>query len=101
MEAEAVPAMVVGVPARDEEALVGASVRAVLAAADAAATHLGGDPVVIVVIACDACTDATVDVVSRIAADDPRVRVLEGAWCSAGGSRAAAISHGLALVGSQ
>ena len=93
--------VVVGVPARDEEALLGASVRAVLAAADAAATHQGSDPVVIVVIACDTCTDATVHIARRIAADDPRVRVLEGAWGSAGGTRGAAIAHGLALVGPQ
>lgn len=101
MESEAVPTVVVGVPARDEEALVGASVRAVLAAADAAAACHDGDLIVIVVVACDTCTDTTAAIINSIAGVDPRVRVLEGGWCSAGASRAAAIAHGLALVGRQ
>ncbi|MDP2292837.1 MAG: glycosyltransferase [Actinomycetota bacterium] len=85
------PRFAVGVPARDEELLVGESIESLLAAADAlddpASAHI--------VIACDTCTDATPGIANAFARRDARVTVVEGTWRSAGACRAAAIDRAL------
>lgn len=87
--------MIVGVPACDEELLVERSITSILHAA----SELSDTVHVRVVVACDSCTDATVGIVRRMASNDDRLEVIEGAWRSAGAARAAAIRHGLGRPG--
>jgi glycosyltransferase involved in cell wall biosynthesis len=93
------PRFAVGVPARNEQALVGSSIESLLAAAD----ELDEPASTRIVIACDSCTDATPEIAKAFARRDARVSVVEGSWQSAGACRAAAIDHALAAaqVGSE
>jgi len=86
-------ALDVVVPARDEEALIGAALRAVLVARAALREQEPGVRCR-VIVALDACTDATPDVVARFA---PDVEALALAAGNAGRSRSAAVD--LALCG--
>ena len=90
-------AIVIGIPARDEEDLIHRSVTSVLDSASFL------DPMISVrvVVACDTCTDATQQIVAAIAADDCRVSVISGRWASAGASRGAAIDFGLNATGTR
>jgi len=89
------PDFVIGIPARDEEALIGSSIDSVLASAGA----LDGPGSVRLVVACDSCSDATPSIARAVARVDPRVEVIEGDWRSAGSCRAAAIRHALRDAG--
>ena len=88
------PSFAIGIPARNEEDLVGRSMQSVLDAADV----LDEPGCVRLVIACDSCSDATADIARTIADRDSRVDVIEGAWCSAGTARAAAIQRALGTL---
>jgi glycosyltransferase involved in cell wall biosynthesis len=89
-----VRAIVVGVPARDEEE----SVAACIASIDRAATAVAPVPVVLV-LAADRCTDATAVVAAQLAPVSVTLEVMCGAWGSAGAARAAAIERALAVIG--
>lgn len=91
MTARTQPRFAVGIPACDEEALVGGAIESVLAAADA----LPDPGVVRLVIGCDSCTDATAAIAHAAARRDRRLQVIEGSWMSAGACRAAALRHAL------
>lgn len=85
------PIFAIGIPARDEELLIEGSVRSVLASADALV-----DPASVrVVVACDSCSDTTVDVVRSLHREDDRIDLVEGRWHSAGAARSAAIRRAL------
>ena len=88
------PTFAIGIPARNEEQLVGRSIESVLESADA----LFEPSHVRIVIGCDSCTDTTADIARAIACVDERVEVIEGGWSSAGACRAAAIQHALDAV---
>lgn len=85
------PRFAVGVPARDEEQLVGESIESLLAAAD----ELDDPESAHIVIACDSCTDATPRIANAFARRDARITVVQGTWRSAGACRAAAIDRAL------
>jgi glycosyltransferase involved in cell wall biosynthesis len=87
-----IAAVVVAVPARDEER----SVRACLRSIDRAATAVPGIDVVIVV-AADCCRDDTARVAAAtLSARARTVVVVEGSWRGPGAARRAAVSAGLA-----
>ncbi len=88
------PRFAVGVPARNEAALVGRSIESLLAAAD----ELDEPALARIVIGCDSCTDATPEIAKDFARRDARVSVVEGSWQSAGACRAAAIDQALAAA---
>ena len=91
-----VRALVVGVPARDEETRIAACLLSVLAAVSA----LDRDVAVAVVVANDDSFDATDALIDTIAACEPLVHAIHGGWRSAGGTRRAAIDHGLHVLAS-
>lgn len=85
--------VVVAIPAHNEAATIAAC----LTAADAAVIHTGRPSVI--VVAADACTDATVQIVERMAERlVTPIHVITGRWHTAGRSRAAAVEHGLRLL---
>ena len=86
--------VVVGVPAKDEEA----TVVDCLASIDRAARAVP-DVGVVIVLAADCCTDATALRAGRISRMTTPLAVIDGRWGTAGGARAAAIAHGLHVVG--
>lgn len=91
MEQRTQPRFAVGVPARNEELLVAASIESLLAAADELDDPMSAH----IVIACDTCTDDTPRIAADLARRDTRVTVIEGTWRSAGACRAAAITQAL------
>lgn len=90
-----IKAVVVAVPARNEQDRIEACIQSILAARDQLAKGLH----VVVSIAVDSPTDATAALVSSAADRDPSVLGIVGSWGSAGGSRRAAVSSGLSRVG--
>ncbi|WP_291041647.1 glycosyltransferase family A protein [Herbiconiux sp.] len=74
------------VPARDEEALLGACLESVLAAADA----LPGRIRTRIVVVLDDCTDGSVDVARSFG---PRIRVVQTAFANVGRARAAGVEE--------
>lgn len=86
-----ISAVVVAIPARDEEATLPACLTGVRAAADAVSV----DVEVIIVVAADSCRDRSAAVVRQVALDDPRIRLVVGRWGAAGAARRAATTHGL------
>jgi glycosyltransferase involved in cell wall biosynthesis len=90
-----IDAIVVAVPAQNEEQRIVAAVRCILAAAAAI------DPLVNVSlsVAADSCTDGTSHLLSTLDNDRSVVRVVGGSWNSAGGARHAAVMHGLESIG--
>lgn len=87
-------AIVVAIPARDEEATLEACLASVLAAAD----QVAGDREIRIVVAADTCDDRTSALVRHVTRHDDRVGLVEGRWGRAGGARGAATAHGLDLV---
>jgi cellulose synthase/poly-beta-1,6-N-acetylglucosamine synthase-like glycosyltransferase len=85
------PSFAIGVPARDEQSLIEASIESVLRSADA----LDDPSAMRLTVACDSCQDSTLDLARKWARRDGRVDVIEGTWRSAGACRAAAIGHAL------
>lgn len=83
-------AVVVGVPARNEERHLAWAVRSVLLAADRA-----DDVQTTLVLALDSCDDSSAAIAVAIGDEDPRVIVLEGTWGNAGAARRAAIDAGI------
>lgn len=88
-----IDAVVVAVPARNEEG----SIAECIASIDAAAARLRDRwPVdVHLVVAADSCTDRTVEVARAYAPRSMRVTVIAGGWRSAGAARFAAVDHAL------
>jgi len=86
--------VVVAVPAHDEADLLPECLGSILHAA--ARVEAGGLDVS-VVVAADACTDGTADIVRSWAGAAPQVRLVAGSWRSAGLARAAATEAGLRL----
>lgn len=86
-----IDALVVAVPAHDEEALLGSCLRAVLAAVDAVRPHVRD---VTLCVALDRCSDGSADIARALGA--PVVVLQAGA---VGAARAAAVTHGLATLG--
>ncbi len=86
--------IVVGIPARDEEERILGCLESVLAAA----AELAPDTARLVVVSCDSCTDATAEIVLRVAEQFPCVHVVEGTWGSAGGARRSAMAYGMRVV---
>jgi glycosyltransferase involved in cell wall biosynthesis len=85
-----IEAVAVAVPARDEEELVGRCLESLGVAIDAARLrhpHLG----ISVVLAADACTDATVEIAHRF----DFVQAVQVGFQNVGAARAAAIEHAL------
>jgi glycosyltransferase involved in cell wall biosynthesis len=91
-----IEAIVVAVPARNEECRIVASIDAVLGAAEAIGPHI----TVAVSVAADGCTDRTIELLEDIADKDRAVRVVNGLWNSAGGARRAAVANGVASLAS-
>lgn len=87
-------AIVVGIPANNESDRIADSLTSVLASANQLSSHVE----VVVVVACDSCSDDTASVAQTIAETDDRLHVLSGSWGSAGWARRVAIGHGLSLV---
>ncbi len=92
-DSRSIRAVVVGVPARNEERHLESAIRAVLAAADRA-----DDVTTAVVLALDSCDDSSVEIALALAAEDPRVIVLEDTWGNAGAARRAAIDAGISAA---
>jgi glycosyltransferase involved in cell wall biosynthesis len=81
--------VVVAIPARDEAA----SIRTCIRSVDQAAAEV---PVpVLVVVAADACSDATFDVARSTTTEYCELVVISGSWGRAGAARAAAVRHAL------
>lgn len=89
-----VEAVVVTVPARDEEALLPTC----LAALRAAASALSADVRVRIVVAADSCTDGTTRLALETARHDPELLVVAGCWGRAGAARRVATAVGLAAL---
>lgn len=85
-----IDAVVVAVPAHDEQELLGACLRSVLAALDAARPRVRATAVC---VALDRCTDGSADVAHALGV--PIVEVFAGA---VGAARAAAVAEGLARI---
>lgn len=86
--------VVVVVPARNEQRLLPACLRSLQVAADGLEGHLA----VRIVVAADACDDATVPLALDIAASDPRIEVVQGRWRQAGRARRAGTAHAVAQL---
>jgi glycosyltransferase involved in cell wall biosynthesis len=91
-----IEAIVVAVPARNEERRIIAAIDSVLAAAEAVDPHV----TVAVSVAADGCTDRTVELLEDVADTTSRIRVLSGRWNSAGGARRAAVANGVESLAS-
>jgi glycosyltransferase involved in cell wall biosynthesis len=89
--ANPIGAVVVAVPARNEELRIVASVHSILAAAEATVPRVA----VVVSVATDSCTDGTIELLEAIAERSSLVRIVSGSWQSAGRARHAAVLHGL------
>jgi glycosyltransferase involved in cell wall biosynthesis len=89
-----VGALVVAVPAQNEELRIAASVKSILAAAAATDPRIA----IVVSVATDNCTDGTVALLEGLADHSPLLRIVSGSWNSAGRARHAAVSHGLHAV---
>ena len=87
--------LIVAVPARDEAD----SIRQCLRSIDQAAAEVAVP--VLVVVAADRCTDATVDVARQTATEYCTVIVIEGTWGRAGAARAAAVHQALQSLPSE
>lgn len=88
----AVDAVIVAIPARNEEALLGACLRSVRVAGEALRTARPGIRVA-VVVALDRCTDAS----AEVAAGHPVVAVPTVSWC-VGSARDVAVDAGLTVI---
>ncbi len=86
-----IAAVVVGVPACDEED----TIEECLSSIDRAAAQL--DVPTVVVLAADRCSDETESRARRADLTSVRLDIVRGQWRAAGAARAAAIRHGLAL----
>jgi len=93
-DADLIRALVVGVPARNEESRIVACVASVVAAVSALDRNL----TVAIVVASDDSTDSTDVLLGTISRCEPSVHMVRGNWRSAGGTRRAAVDHGLALL---
>jgi glycosyltransferase involved in cell wall biosynthesis len=92
-----IDAVIVAVPAHNEERRITAAIRSILAAID----PLDPRVAVSVSIAADGCTDRSIELLETIADHAPVLRVIRGSWHSAGGARRAAVASGLASLGGQ
>jgi cellulose synthase/poly-beta-1,6-N-acetylglucosamine synthase-like glycosyltransferase len=88
--------VIAAVPARNEEQRIAASIRCIVAAAQAVGQHIATT----VSVATDSCTDGTAEVLAAMADSRSDIRVVSGSWSSAGGARRAAVENGLRFVGS-
>ncbi len=89
-----IDAIVVAVPARNEECRITDSIASILVAADA----VGPRVTVAVSVAADGCTDSTIQLLGVIADRTSTVRVVSGLWNCAGGARGAAVANGIASL---
>ena len=92
---ERISAMVLVVPARDEEALLGGCLRHLQAAMD----HLGLERPEILLrltVVLDGCRDGSAAVAAAFTDKDPRIEVLAVDFASVGAARAAGIAHAMA-----
>ncbi len=85
--------LAVAIPAHDEVDRIAAAVEALRSAADVAGSEVA------VTIACDRCTDGTVDRARGAIDGDVRFTILDGVWGAAGAARRAAARDALSRVG--
>lgn len=87
--------ILIAVPARNEASTIAACIRSI----DVAARRIPGN--ITVVVAADSCGDATAATARGVDVQSCGVSVIEGEWGRAGATRAAAVDHGLAQLGSR
>ena len=83
--------LVVAVPARNEANHIERCISSILDATGC----VPGSVTVNVIVACDSCTDQTVEITRRLASRSPHVEVVTGEWGTPGGARRAAIDVAL------
>lgn len=97
-----IAAIVVAVPARDEQDRIARCVLSLLTAIDTLSAERGSRREchidVIVAVASDGSTDDTDAILDAIGRLEVSVSVVSGRWGSAGGARRAAVEHGLATI---